>query len=118
LNGLLTAIAEPDGAGRLGHTVDESRHMRFVDEEPARRRAHLAGVPQPPRQSRGGGLIDIRVIEHDERRVAAKLHRDALDGLRTLPNEDLSDARGACEANLAHARRGHQRFDGGFRRPE
>ena len=47
-------------------------------------------------------VIDIRVLEDDERGVAAEREREALDGARRLGHERAADLCGAREADGAH----------------
>src|SRR5205085_4899570 len=48
--------------------------------------------------------VDICVVEDDERRVAAKLQRELLEGIRAALRKVLADRCRAGERDLAHAR--------------
>ncbi len=48
------------------------------------------------------GGVQISIVEHDERRIAAKFQRDALDGRGALRHQQASDFRRAGEGELAH----------------
>jgi hypothetical protein len=44
--------------------------------------------------------VEISVVEDDEWRIAAQLHRRTLDRIRTLLYQQLADFRRACEGEL------------------
>jgi len=93
--------------------------VRFVHKESGRRGAYAdRRFRRRPVKAAEAAFVDICVLENDERGVPAKLHREALDSLRALPNEKLPDARGTGEANLATLERHHTALDDRLRRPE
>ena len=54
------------------------------------------------------GRLHVGVLEHDERRVAAELHREPLQLVGRLTHQHLPDRRGPGEAHLPEPRVGHQ----------
>ena len=62
----------------------------------------------------GGGvdrLVDVGVVEDDQRRLAAQLEQHRLQVARRGLGDDAADARGAGEVDAAHLRVGDQRLD-------
>src|SRR5690349_13109517 len=51
----------------------------LVYEHPGGVRAYLAGGVEIPEQSARNCIIDLRILEHDERRLAAELERHLLE---------------------------------------
>jgi len=67
-------------------------------------RAH-AGLPRGAElrgDGAGHGRVEVRVVEHDERRVAAQLEGQLFERVRRLLHQQLADARAAGEGNFAH----------------
>ena len=79
-----------------------------LDEDPVRGDAGLAGVAVLAEDRARDRLVDVGVVEDDERRVAAELERDLLQPGRALGHQQLPDLIRAGEAELADERaRGH-----------
>ena len=68
--------------------------------------AGLAGVAVFRGDRAGHGGVQIRVVEHDKRRVAAQLHAGFLDGGRTLGQQLRADFGAAGEGEFTHVRVG------------
>ncbi len=82
-----------------------------MDVEAVGRRAGLADVAHLREHRPLDGGVEVGVLEHEERRVAAELHRDAQHLLGRLFDQRASDLGGAGERELARARVLQQRFD-------
>ena len=78
--------------------------MLSLDVDAVRADAGLAGVPELRRDRAVERRLQVGVLEHDERRVAAELERQALDLVGRRADEILADLGAAGEADLAHAR--------------
>ena len=81
------------------------------DVEAVGRRAGLADVAHLREHRALDGGVEVGVLEHEERRVAAELHRDAQDLLGRLFDQRAPDLGGAGEGQLARARVAQQRLD-------
>lgn len=90
---------------------------RVVDEDPVGGEAILPAGLELGRHRRRHGRVEIDVGENDERRVSAKLHRHALDGVGALAKQLLADLGRAGEAEGANDRAGAEFADDRFRRP-
>ena len=64
--------------------------------------AGLAGVAEFAGNRAGDGSIDVGIVEHDKRRVAAQLHRGFFDGGGALRLQPAADGGGAGEAEFFH----------------
>ena len=67
-------------AHQVGHTGDEVVEQRALHVGAGRRRAVLAGVDQRAGDRAVHGGLEVGVVEHDERRLAAELEVHPLDG--------------------------------------
>ena len=90
-----------------GHLVGESLRKRlvhfFVHVEAIRRRARLALIAHLGDHRAFDGVVDVGVVEHQERRIAAELHRGAHDVVRRLVQKSDADPSRAGERHHAHA---------------
>ena len=111
----LGAAADLQRAHALGHPPCELVGERLVHVEAVGRRARLADVAHLREHRALDRSVEVGVLEHEERRVAAELHRDAQDLLGGLFDQLAPDLRRAGERQLARARVLQQRFD--HRRP-
>src|SRR3546814_15710832 len=66
------------------HRLDELRAYAVVDQMARGERAALAAMGGEAHQPGGGGLLDVGVGAHDQRRFPAELHHDALQRRRGL----------------------------------
>ena len=104
----VTPASVPGADLELRHALRELRRERVVDlvlhEQAVRAHARLARVAVlgDDRALRRG--IEIGVVEHDERRVAAELERELLDRRRDLLHQHAADFGRAGERELAHGR--------------
>ena len=78
--------------------VDAGLHENAVGAD-----AGLAGVAVLRGHGAGDRLVEIGVVEDDQRRVAAELERQLLHRVGALAIEDLADLGRAGEGQLAHA---------------
>ena len=77
----------------LGDAAGELVGDRALHDEPVRRRAGLADVAELREHRAVDRLVEVGVVEHDERGVAAELHRGAQHALRRLLEQPLPDLR-------------------------
>ena len=78
---------------------------RAVEQQPRARRARLAGVQEDPDRDRVHRLVEVRVREDDDGRLAAAFDRDALEARAEL-HQPSTDLAAAGEADLVDARIG------------
>ncbi len=76
----------------------------LLHQQPVRADAGLAGVAVLAGDRARDRRIEVGVVEHDERRVAAELERHLLHRPRALRHQQLADLGRAGEGQLAHAR--------------
>ena len=76
----------------------------FLHEQAVGADAGLPGVAVLARDRALHGGVEIRVVEHDERRVAAELERHLLQRAGALRHQLLADLGRAGERELAHDR--------------
>ena len=84
---------------------------RFVDDDPFGRHANLALVHEGAESGGLDRLVEVGVVEDDERRLAAKLQQRGLQMARRDLGDDPPDARRTGEIDAAHRRIGDQRLD-------
>src|SRR5512132_496125 len=101
---LLGAPADLHGPHPLGQLVGERAGDRLGHVEAVGGRAGLADVAHLGDHRPLDGGVEIRVVEDEERRVAAELHRDAQDLVGRLGDERPPHLRRAREGELAGAR--------------
>jgi ParB family chromosome partitioning protein len=110
----LRSVCEPlrdaHGGHGIGEPIGESARDRLVDEEAVGGCARLTAVAHLRCHRAGDRHVDVSVLEDDERRVAAELHRRADDTRRTQLEEPTADRRRAGERELAHACVAQDRF--------
>ena len=97
----LGAAAGGQGAHRGGELGGELRGDGLVDEEAVGGGAGLAHVAHLGGHGPFDGLIQVGVLEHDERGVAAELHGGAQHVLGGVGDEPLADRGGTGEGDLA-----------------
>src|SRR3954447_24362598 len=100
----LGAAADLHLADLRAELLGEVAGDRARDVEAVRRRARLAAVAHLRDERALDGGVEVGVLEDEERRVAAELHRDAQDLLGRLLDERLADRRRAGERELARPR--------------
>jgi hypothetical protein len=88
----------------------ERRCNRLMHQEAVRGGARLPAVAGLRHQRTGHGRIEVRVLEDDERRVSAELHRDPQQLGGGLLHEEPAHGRRPREGELARPGVAHQRF--------
>ena len=83
---------------------------RSIEQQPRPGGARLAGVQEDPDRDGVHRLLEVRVREDDDRRLAAGLQRDALEGLRPELHQPPADLAAAGEADLVDARVARERL--------
>ena len=78
------AVAHFQVACRLGEFADKFVIHAALHIDAVGAHAGLAGVAEFAGNRAGDGGIEIGIVEHDKRRVAAQLHRGFFDGGSTL----------------------------------
>src|SRR3546814_547431 len=73
-------------------------------EDPIGTHARLARIPKLGSNGSGNSRVQVRVVEHDERRVAAKFARQAFHGFSTICHQALANRCGTGERQFAHYR--------------
>ncbi len=101
---LVEAVTDLVGADDFLQFLDELVVDRVLHEDAVGAHAGLARVAVLRRCSTRRRQLQVCVVEHDDRGVAAKLHRQALERIGALLRQDLADARRSGERQLAHDR--------------
>ena len=102
-------IAARQRGGALGQLVDERVRDLRVDDEPLGRHADLALVGERAEHRGVDRRVDIGVVEHDQRRLAAELEQDRLQVLRRQLGDHLADLGRAGEVDPLDRGMGDQR---------
>ena len=102
----LEAVAHSQLAHRLDELARESVVDRVLHQQPVGAHTGLAGVAILAGDRALHRRIEIRVLEHDEGRVAAELQRQLLQRGGTLRHQLLADLGGAGEREFANDRIG------------
>ena len=102
VHAVVKAVAHLGGfhlGGKLGHelVVHALLHVDAVGAH-----AGLPGVAVLAGKGAFHGGVDVRVVEHDEWRIAAQFQRQLLHRGRALRHEDAAHLGGAGEAQVAH----------------
>ena len=77
-----------------------------VDEDAGAVRADLAGRVEIAEERARDRIVEIGIVEDDQRRLAAELQRDVLQGLRRVGHDRLAGPDLAGERDLGDARDG------------
>ena len=109
----LARVADGERLGLGGEALDEGVGDLLVDDDALGRHADLALVGEGAEGRGVDGLVEIGVVEHDQRRLAAQLQQHGLQVLGARLGDDLADARGAGEVDAPHGRVRDQRVDHG-----
>jgi hypothetical protein len=109
LGGGFGAAAGGQGAHGGGELGGELGGDGLLHEEPVRGGAGLAHVPHLGGHGPFDGLVQVGVLEHDERCVAAQFHGGAQDVLGGVGHQALAHRGGAGEGDLPQAGVGQQR---------
>ncbi len=89
----------------LGETIVDAA----LNEDSVRAHASLSCIPIFRSDRALDGDLDVRVIEYDERRIAAELERELLERRGALRHQCLSDGRRTREAQFAYERVARER---------
>ncbi len=92
----------------LGH---ESLRHRLVDDKTLRRHADLPLIHEAPEGGCLHGFIEVGIVQHDKRRLAAQFQQGGLQVASRGLADDLADARRSGEIHAPHRRMGDQRID-------
>jgi len=87
LHVVLRAAADAHRGDPLTHTAGEFVGHRVMHDESVRGRAGLPDISELGLHGPVHGLVEIGVLEHDERRVSAQFHRNAEHTLGRLSDE-------------------------------
>mmetsp|Transcript_21894 Transcript_21894/g.35117 ORF Transcript_21894/g.35117 Transcript_21894/m.35117 type:complete len:457 (+) Transcript_21894:138-1508(+) len=96
--------ALPKCFGESHHLGGEGLGDLLVDEDATRGDAALAHVQEEPHVRSGCGLVQVGVLAHDQRGLAAELEGHLFEvGLRGRRDDLVADERGAGEGHFADA---------------
>ena len=98
----LAAVADAQAAHGRTERLDERVVDAILHVDAIGAHAGLPHVAELGRHRAGHGCRDVRVVEHQHRRIAAQLQRDFLDRARRLCHELAANFRGSRERHLAH----------------
>jgi hypothetical protein len=98
------AIAHFHGGNLRAQLLRKLVVNAFLHEKPVGADAGLSGIAELGRHRALDRGIDIGIVEHDKRRIAAELERDLLDGAGALRHQQFSDFGRAGEGEFAHDR--------------
>src|SRR6185312_6419750 len=101
-----------DVSRSIAHALDDSVEDLELYEEARAGHADLAGVEEHRLRGAGGHGLRIHVRQHDDRRLAAELERDALQGGGGGDVDQLADFGRAGERDLVDTRMCNQRGAG------
>ena len=107
----LTRIADDQSGGAIGQPGAEVVGHRAVDDDALGRHADLALVEERAEVRRRGGLVEVGVVEHHHRRLAAELEQHALEVLARLLGDDPPHAGRAGEVDPPDQRMRDQLVD-------
>ena len=101
---VVEAVAHRQRARRRPRTLDERVVDPVLHENPVGAHAGLPGVAELGRDRALDRQLEVGIVEHDQRRVAAELERDLLDRACALRHQLLADLGRAGEGELADDR--------------
>ena len=96
-------VADPQRPRLLGQRFDEAVVNAFGDDDPRRRRAALAGGEECAVDGARDRAVEVGVVEHDERVLAAHLELHARLALRRAFGDARADALRAGERDPVDA---------------
>ena len=112
LDGLVEAVADFDLLGAGDEVLDELVVHAFLHDDAAGRGAALSGGAERAPESAFDGEVEVGVVEHDHRILAAEFERAMLEGLGRRGAHDSADFRRAGERDGAdHRMLGQRRAD-------
>ena len=104
-------IAEGQGRGAGGELLDEGVGDRVVDDDLLGRHADLAGIGEGAEDRGVDRLVEVGVVEDDERRLAAEFEQHRLQVARGGLGDDAADPGRAGEVDPPDLGMGDQRLD-------
>ncbi len=107
----LRGIAGHQRSGLRGEFGHECVGDLLVDDDALGRHADLALVHEGTEGRGSDRCVDIGVVEHDHRRLAAEFEQDRLEIFRRDLRDDAADPRRAGEVDAAHGGMADQRLD-------
>ena len=110
-NDMTTRIAGWQGGGALGEFGDKRVGDLLVDDQPLGRHADLALVGESAEDRRVNRGVEVGVVEHDQRRLAAEFEQHRLEMFGGQLGDDLADPRRTGEVDPLDRWMGDQRRD-------
>ena len=104
-------IAGRQRCGALGELGDEGVGDLLVDDDALGRHADLALVDEGAEDRGVDRRVEVGVVEHDQRRLAAEFEQHRLQMLGGELGDDPADLRRAGEVDAPDGRMGDQRLD-------
>ncbi len=103
--GAVIGIAEAERRDQAAQEIDETSGEIPVDQDPLGRGAALPGGEVGAQHQLVGGLVEVGVVEHDRRVLAAHLQGEQhLGAVQAGLGQEAPDPVRACEAEPAHGR--------------
>ncbi|MNC07615.1 hypothetical protein D3C75_551680 [compost metagenome] len=96
------AIPHLEAAHRSGQLLGEGVMDAGLHQDAVGADAGLAGVAVFGGECPGHGGVEVGIVKHDEGGVATQLQGEPLHGVGALAHQQLADAGGAGEGELAH----------------
>ena len=93
--------------GFFGQRLDEPTMHRPVQQVDRRRGTDLPGIAEACVHCVGGGAVDVGVVEHDHRVLAAQFQHHRLDPLGRGPVDSPPGGNRSGESDTAHQRMAH-----------
>jgi hypothetical protein len=92
------------GRGLGGQLLDELRGHLAVDQDAVGRHADLALVEEGGKRRRFDRGVEVGVVQHDDRILAAQFQQHRLQVLAAVLGDDAADLGRAGEVHAAHGR--------------
>ncbi|MCY1396344.1 hypothetical protein D9M71_113130 [compost metagenome] len=102
-------ITHPGGFGTELYPRQEIRGQRFGHQHATGRGTHLPGVEEGATAGQVDGQVQIGLLQHQQRRLAAQFQADALHGFRRTLHHLHAHGVAAGEGHLGHLAVGRQR---------
>src|SRR6185503_3459855 len=108
LRARIEARSELDRLRRAADAFDDAIEDLPVHVQARARSTHLPGVEEDRARGAADDGLDVRIGQHNDRRLAAELERHTLQGVGRGFVDCLSDERGAGERDLVDTRMSHE----------
>src|SRR5690606_790984 len=102
-------IADSDLRGASGEALDETLIDAVLDKDAGSVRADLAGGVEIREHGAANRVLDIRVVEDDQRRLASELHRRVLHQGAGYAKHLATGGDGASQGDLGDRRMADER---------